>query len=154
MVERSIYSDRLCFADNCFDAGLLSEMEHTIYTDFHTFVAENFDALHLDGIIYLRSDPKVCQARLKTRNRPEEKEVPLEYLQSLHTRHEDWLHHRQTTCPGLRAEMPILTLEGNADWKSDPEERAKILRQTAEFLAQLKAARDSEVNGPVAAAAT
>ena len=59
IVERSIYSDRLCFASNCFESGLLSEMEFTIYTDFHSFVAENFDALHLDGIIYLRAAPEV-----------------------------------------------------------------------------------------------
>ena len=42
----------------------MSEMEHTIYTDFHSFVAENFDALHLDGIIYLRATPEVSCAPL------------------------------------------------------------------------------------------
>jgi deoxycitidine kinase len=144
VVERSIYSDRLCFAANCHEAGLLSDMEHTIYTDFHTFVAENFDALNLDGIIYLRSDPDVCQARLESRNRPEEQAIPVEYLRALHTRHEDWLHHRTTTSPGLQPDLPILTLEGNVDFKSDPVHRDAILAQTTDFLETLRKRRDAK----------
>eukprot|EP00036_Acanthoecidae_sp_10tr_P008761 CAMPEP_0182929844 /NCGR_PEP_ID=MMETSP0105_2-20130417/22908_1 /TAXON_ID=81532 ORGANISM="Acanthoeca-like sp., Strain 10tr" /NCGR_SAMPLE_ID=MMETSP0105_2 /ASSEMBLY_ACC=CAM_ASM_000205 /LENGTH=300 /DNA_ID=CAMNT_0025068041 /DNA_START=69 /DNA_END=971 /DNA_ORIENTATION=+ len=143
VVERSIYSDRLCFAANCASAGLLSEMEHKIYTDFHTFVAENFATLHLDGIIYLRSDPEVCNARLHARGRPEEEAVPLEYLESLHQRHEDWLHHRTVESPGLLADLPVLTLDGNVDFKTDAAHRDKILAQTADFLSSLHRASPS-----------
>ena len=143
VVERSIYSDRLCFATNCHEAGLLSDMEFTIYRDFHTFVAENFDALSLDGIIYIRSDPTVCKGRLHQRARPEEKDIPLEYLEALHTRHEDWLHHRTVTSPGLSPDLPILTLEGNDDFKTPGPHRDALIEQTKSFLASIRAKRDS-----------
>ena len=37
---------QVCFAANCHASGLLTDMEYNIYTDFHTFVAENFDELY------------------------------------------------------------------------------------------------------------
>lgn len=143
ILERSIYSDRVCFAANCHASGLLTDMEYNIYTDFHTFVAENFDELQLDGIIYLRADPEVCNERRQVRDRQEETDIPLDYLEALHTRHEDWLVHKTTTSPGLRPDLPICVVDCNVDFVKDLGAQAKILAQTQAFIDQLNQSRDN-----------
>jgi hypothetical protein len=60
------------------------------FTPCPSFAAE----LEVDAFIYLRVDPKVCNSRLHKRNRSEEGGVSLEYLQSIHDRHEEWLLER------------------------------------------------------------
>ena len=51
---------RFVFAHNCHESGLISETEWSIYCDWHSFL---LDALPLkfDGIVYLKTDPKVGQ---------------------------------------------------------------------------------------------
>jgi deoxycitidine kinase len=93
--ERSVYSDRYCFALNCYDSGLFSDVEWACYTDWHTWLLTSFPQLELDGFIYLKVDPKVCMKRLEKRNRSEEGSVKLDYLQSVHDRHEEWLIEHQ-----------------------------------------------------------
>ena len=57
----------------------------------------------LKAIIYLRCAPEMCLNRIKKRNREGEESIPLEYLQKVHKRHEEWL-------PTLK-NIPILTVD-------------------------------------------
>ena len=41
-------------------------------------------------VIYLRCKPQKCYERTKMRMRAEESEIPLEYLQLIHDKHELW----------------------------------------------------------------
>lgn len=36
--ERSLYSDKHCFATNCFKTGLFNKAEWTVYNDYHAFI--------------------------------------------------------------------------------------------------------------------
>ena len=83
------------FARNCFETGLMTETEWAIYKDWSTYLLESLGDLQLDGFIYLRCDPKVCDKRMAKRGRPEEQGVTLEYLTQLHEKHEKWLHNRE-----------------------------------------------------------
>lgn len=49
--------------------------------------------------VYLRTDPEVAFERIKTRNRFEEKDVTLEYIQHLHELHDKWLNVHTTDVP-------------------------------------------------------
>ena len=49
---------RFVFAKNCHETGLLSDMEWSVYCDWHGFLLEALP-LRFDGFIYLRSCPKV-----------------------------------------------------------------------------------------------
>jgi len=131
--ERSIFTDKYCFAKNCYDSNLFSEIEWYVYCSWFNFlVSAPFHAppdliprpgngfiqngrtleyktaskkreeqlpkcvipkekLQYNGIIYLRTTPETCHRRLLNRNRSEESGVPLEYLRSLHSKHEEWL---------------------------------------------------------------
>jgi deoxyadenosine/deoxycytidine kinase len=56
-------------------------------------------------LVYLRAKPETCLERIRTRNRPEEQSITLDYLNQLHERHEEWLSSRNRT--------PILIVDAN-----------------------------------------
>lgn len=58
------------------------------------------DELHpFFRIVYLRTDPEVAYERIGQRGRSEENSIKLEYLQSVHKYHEDWLVHNPNKLP-------------------------------------------------------
>ena len=46
------------FAHNCHESGLISDTEWSIYCDWHSFLLDTL-SLQFDGIVYLKTDPKV-----------------------------------------------------------------------------------------------
>lgn len=42
LFERSVLSDRYCFARNCSLSGLFNPMEWSIYKDWHTYLLSHF----------------------------------------------------------------------------------------------------------------
>lgn len=42
-------------------------------------------------IIYLRSTPVICKERTTQRQRAEEADIPIEYFERLHEKHEEWM---------------------------------------------------------------
>lgn len=100
ITERSVYTDKNVFAKMLYDNDKIEKVDYEIYLKwFEEFTQD----LPLDGIIYIRTDPDVCNERIKVRNRPGET-IPLEYSVRCHNYHEDWIHN--TKCP-------VLTLNGN-----------------------------------------
>jgi deoxycitidine kinase len=137
--ERSVYSDRYCFALNCYDSGLFSDTEYACYTDWHTWLLTAFPQLELDGFIYLRVDPKVCMKRLEKRNRSEEGSVKLDYLESVHLRHEEWLIEKLPSDPVAISvrNTKMLIINADEEFETNPARQAEMLRQIREFIAQL-----------------
>lgn len=62
----------------------------------------------VDGVIYLRAQPETCFARCQKRNRSEESSISLEYLKTVHQKHEDWLATEEKSRQQL-----TLDLDGN-----------------------------------------
>ncbi|XP_072480549.1 deoxycytidine kinase isoform X2 [Notamacropus eugenii] len=134
--ERSVYSDRYIFASNLYESDCMNETEWTIYQDWHDWMNNQFgQSLELDGIIYLRAIPEKCLNRIYLRGRKEEQEIPLEYLEKLHYKHESWLQNRtlKTNFDYLQ-EIPILTLDVNEDFKDKHE---NLVEKVKEFLSTL-----------------
>lgn len=103
MIERSLYSARYCFVENLYRGGLMPEVDYAILSEWYNWIQENED-MHIDLIVYLQASPETCQSRIKKRNRHEEQSVPIDYLRSLESLHEDWLIHElkfKTPCPVL-----------------------------------------------------
>ncbi len=61
-------------------------------------------------IVYLRAAPDICLERIRARNRPEETSIDLNYLTTLHCRHEDWLMSRTH---GNTHSPPVLIVDAN-----------------------------------------
>jgi deoxyadenosine/deoxycytidine kinase len=144
LFERSVYSDRYCFAQNCFETGLMSSLEWSIYTEWFDWLVQTY--VHKPaGFIYLRTDPQVCYARMVKRNRVEETAVSLDYIERLHQKHEDWLVHKKGVAPYLQ-KTPVLVLNGNADFEHNKEEQKKYSTAIKDFFTELIAMEDREGN--------
>ncbi|XP_064006466.1 deoxycytidine kinase [Pogoniulus pusillus] len=137
--DRSVYSDRYIFASSLYESGCLNAAEWAIYQQWHDWLNKQFgQSLALDGIIYLRATPQKCLNRMYLRGREEEQEIPIEYLEKLHSKHESWLQHR-----GLRTDVeylqriPILTLDVDEDFQGNKDRCDDLIEKVREFLSTL-----------------
>ncbi|XP_030748335.1 deoxynucleoside kinase-like [Sitophilus oryzae] len=121
LMERSIYSARICFVEKMKQDNLISHAAAAVIDKHFQWIKENTD-LKVDLIVYLRTDPQTVYDRMIKRNREEEKTVSLDYLQALHQIHEDWLYHK--TIFELPAE--VLVLNANLDKSVINEEYSKF----------------------------
>jgi deoxyadenosine/deoxycytidine kinase len=133
VLERSVYSDRYCFARNCAEAGLMTPLEWSLYQEWFAWLTTTY-AVKPSGFIYLRTDPEVCHKRLLKRARFEEAAVSLDYLQALHQRHEDWLLLQKDN--ELTKDIPVLVLDANREFEHDEERHALLAAEIAEFVNQ------------------
>lgn len=125
VLERSVYSDRYCFAKNCYEMGVMQPLEWQLYRDWFTWLVDGYTTKPT-GFIYLQTDPSVCYERLRIRNRYEEAAVPLDYLKRLHEKHEDWLIEKREVADYLK-DTPVLILQCNTDFEHNSEELEKHL---------------------------
>ncbi|KAG0558881.1 hypothetical protein KC19_10G061600 [Ceratodon purpureus] len=90
LMERSVLTDRCVFVKTAREQGYFNTLEVAAYDAWYNGVITTLPNVVPDAFVYLRADPNVCYERLKARARSEEAEVSLEYLQSLHSKHEKW----------------------------------------------------------------
>jgi len=86
--ERSIWTDKNIFAKMLADEGKINEIEELIYHKWFDSLSKNFQ---LDGTVYLKTTPEVCQQRVIKRNRKGE-DIPLDYLKRCDLYHDKWLN--------------------------------------------------------------
>ena len=134
VLERSVFSDRYCFAKNCFEMGLMSSLEWKLYQEWFTWLVEAYEHKPA-GFIYLRTDPQVCYERLVKRNRSEEAGVTRDYLQLLHDKHESWLIHKLDVHHNLQ-DVPVLVLECNEDFEHGTRVQKEHKEKIIAFLEQ------------------
>ncbi|BFZ12637.1 hypothetical protein BsWGS_15676 [Bradybaena similaris] len=129
LIERSIFSAKYCFVENLFRSGKMAEIEYLILTEWFEWIT-NTQNIHLDLIVYLRTDPEILHERIMRRCRPEEKSIPLDYLKALHQLHEDWLIHKKFPCSA-----EVLVIDGNPALEkmaeSYEQHRSKIVNPLA-----------------------
>lgn len=132
VLERSVYSDRYCFAQNCFESGTMSSLEWKLYQEWFAWLVDNY-TVKPTGFIYMQTDPIVCYQRLTKRNRSEEAAVPIEYLERLHEKHENWLVNKMDVASYLK-ETPVLVLQCNKDFEHDVAEQEGHIEKIVAFF--------------------
>lgn len=132
ILERSVFSDRYCFAKNCHELGYMNKLEWKLYTEWFSWLVENYTTKPA-GFIYLRAEPEICYKRLKYRERKEETGVALEYLEGLHQKHERWLLDKESIANYL-VDVPVLVLDCNKEFELNPKQLDKHLAQVRSFI--------------------
>lgn len=132
VLERSVFSDRYCFAYNAHELGYMNALEWKIYKEWFSWLVDTYMAKP-DGFIYLRTNPKICYERLKKRNRHEEAQVSLEYISRLHDKHEGWLIKKEGVTPMIK-EVPVLVLDCDIDFESNRAEQEKHVEDVGAFV--------------------
>lgn len=134
LLERSVYSDRYCFAKNAYESGLMTSLEWALYCEwFEWLVQSRMDKPY--GFIYLRTAPEVCFDRLSYRGRSEEAAVPLKYLELLHNKHEEWLIEKKNIASYLY-DVPVLVLDCNESFEHDEAIQKQHAQKIYEFMVQ------------------
>lgn len=131
--ERSVYSDRYCFTQACFELGVIKPLEWQLYKEWFSWLVGQYLRLP-DAFIYLRTDPKVSYERLLKRNRSGEGGISLEYIELLNQKHEDWLIEKKDILPQLRA-VPVLVLACDEDFEHNKYVQEALVKRLMEFLA-------------------
>ena len=134
ILERSGLSDH-CFAQNCHENGLMNDIEFASYQTWYNYLINNMPGAP-DGLVYLRTTPKVCHHRMSHRNRQEEEGVPLSYLEQLHTRHEEWLPADATNDNVLG--LPFVILNGDEEFETSPENQETLIRSVVSLVERMQ----------------
>lgn len=132
ILERSVYSDRYCFAKNLYELGSMTELEWKLYQEWFGWFVESMSTKP-DGFIYLRTDPEICYERLQKRSRAEENTVSLDYIKYLHDKHEEWLVHKRGLTPALE-QTPVLILDCNDEFETVVDVQKKHMQEIVSFL--------------------
>jgi deoxycitidine kinase len=134
--ERSWHLDRDIFARNCYENGAMTDTEWNVYQECSDYLVKviSSDSYKLDGLVYLRASPEVCYERMQKRARPEEKCVSLEYLTSLHDKHERLFMERQTYGGKYLENTPMLVIDCNEEFLNSPVKHTEILHKIEHFL--------------------
>lgn len=124
-VERSIYTDKNCFAENCYESGKMSKLEYDVYCKWNNWLSDEFN-VRPDAYIYLRCYPNVNYDRIEKRNRSGEENIPIEYLEILHDKHDKWMAKE-------KERIPVMTIDALQNFK-DPEVMMKIVEDIYYFV--------------------
>ena len=110
---------------------MLSEPEWIIYNEMFNYNIISFD-FQMDGFIYLKTNPEICQQRCQQRSRKSEIGIVKEYFEQLHQRHEEWLD-KEKDDNGI----PILSLNGNEENDSKGRRVEKFNFQVQTWIKQI-----------------
>ena len=122
-VERSVFTDKFAFADNCYESGKMNDIEYEIYNTWHTTLVNYFE-LKSFGFIYLKTTPEVSHSRINKRLRQGEEGIPIEYLSALNKRHDDWLSKEEN----------VLTLDVSNEFTDEASMKSFITEIINKFL--------------------
>lgn len=129
-VERSIFTDKYCFAESCYESNKMTQLEYDVYCKWNTWLADKFD-VYPDAYIYLKVNPNVCSERIIKRSRNEETNIPLEYLEKLDNKHEKWLNNEKE-----KNNIPVFTIDALENLK-EQDIMDKVFSNLLEFLGKL-----------------
>ena len=110
----------------------MSGLEWQIYQEWFSWLVENYTQKP-SGFIYLKTSPQVCFDRLVKRGRSEESSIPLDYLISLHNKHEDWLVRGHDVTEYLK-NVPVLVIDCDEEFEQNSGRRAMFIEKIAEFI--------------------
>jgi len=118
VVERSPYADRYCFAQNCYDSGLMNKMEWNIYTEWFDWLSYTISLrTYIDMFVFLKCDYNTSFERINSRGRKEEDEISIDYLKKLSICYDNLYENIDNTI----SSSSILTLDARADFKNNDD---------------------------------
>jgi deoxyadenosine/deoxycytidine kinase len=125
--DRSLEADKNTFAVMLYEKGCMSKMEWECYNKWNN-IYEKYIKSNLKNIrhyiIYLRCNPETSFHRILKRNRPEESNTPMEYLQELNKYHDNWLLYRDDT----------IIIDANKDFLEDKDYFEKIYQRIYKIM--------------------
>ena len=131
VIERALGS--LMFIRHAAECGNLSPTEVATLNEWKNFIYVH-PKINMGPklVVYLKATPEKALQRIRSRGRPEERDIDLRFLREIHKLHEDWLIHR-TICTEL--DLKILVI--NVDDENEADANYEIVKR--EILALIAA---------------
>lgn len=128
ITERCCLSNLLFISKNVKD-GDLDNIEYTslLYTYDHLV-----NDIKPDIIVYLRSDPETCLKNIKERGRPEEKDIPIDYLKDLHDLHDEWLPINNIS--DTKYNIPVVHINNDNDFECIVAIMESVMKYKNKFI--------------------
>lgn len=129
IIERSPYADRYCFAQNCYESGLMNDIEWEDYVSWFDWLNKSFKiSSMINGYIYLNCSTETSFERMNMRDREEETSVKKEYLEDLNKKYNNWIENQNN----------VLILNANEDFEHDEKVKKQFIVQINEFIKKIK----------------
>lgn len=137
--ERCMHSHDAIFAERARCLGHIDDVQWVAYRGWVDTASRITGEAHPVGVIYLRTSPEVCAARVMSRSRDAESTLPPQLLTELHEAHEAFMR-------GLaRQGIPILTVDGDMDaTKMTESDLRDVVRVVIGFIEGLRAENKSQ----------
>jgi deoxyadenosine/deoxycytidine kinase len=111
ITERCVLTDRYVFAEMLREEGDLNLLEWNLYTKWFDWFS---NSAPINGLIYIDTEYKICDDRIKWRGRKGEESIPVQYLDSLEKQHNKWLSN--CNIPILRITSDKSQIKQIHDW--------------------------------------
>lgn len=129
--ERSVFADRYCFAQNCYESGIMSDIEWKIYTDWFDWLVDEFKLnTQINAFIYIKTSNNVAIDRINARHRECENSISNEYISKLSQKHDDMISI-------LQSKWKVLILDGDKDFKNDINILNEYVNKIKEFIQEI-----------------
>ena len=126
ITERSLYTDKYVFAKMLYDQGKIEDVCYQIYLNWFDEFVNDYDIKYA---IYVKTEPKKCYERIHKRSREGEEVIPIDYLESCHNYHNEFLD----TLNELK-KTEKLVLDGNKDIYEDEKVLDMWLKDINSFI--------------------
>lgn len=124
ITERSLYTDKMVFAQMLYDSGKMESIEFQVYLKWFDSFIEEFP---VSKIIYVKTNPEICHFRITKRSREGESIIPLEYLDNCEVYHEK-MFSSTSICKSQ------LVLDGNTNIYDNQRELKNWILKIEDFL--------------------
>ena len=112
----------------------MDRLEWNIYEKWFLFLTTHQSYAPPKGFIYLRTTPSVAYERIIKRSRSAENLISFDYINQIHSRHEDLLLNSART--ELHTNAPVLVLDANINFEEDSTAFNQMLGKVQAFMAQ------------------
>ena len=126
-VERSVLTDKNVFLQLNCDLGNISDIEYTIYNKWFDKLCSHFDIKH-NGIVYIKTDYKICHERIKQRDRSGEETIQIDYLKKLEDYHDKWIGNHNNT----------IHINSNENFYTNTIQLEKEIKRIFDFIGKLE----------------
>lgn len=124
ITERSLFTDKMVFAQMLYDSGSMEHIQHQIYLKWFDSFADEFP---VSKVVYVKTSPSICYDRISQRSRAGENQIPLEYLDQC-----DLYHEKMLSDPSFTKNQ--LILDGNIDIYKNKIELNEWIQKIDEFI--------------------
>ena len=125
--DRTIYEDAEVFAQHLCQSQCMSLDEFKTYSSLYEEFIQLLPPPNL--MIYLRAQVDTLFERIQFRGRPEEKQIPREYMESLHSLYEQWFEKYD------RSSKLVIDVD-DLDFVHDPKDQQFLVEQIRDHLNQ------------------